>query len=284
MNAEWLNWNENRKYPFRDTAVYTIPDNAFLDISLSVPHVNLEDHFLNRVVVSVSAVTVIFSNSHSDVASVIIPIGSFEPKTQHTLNGLLNGVTGQVVLGDGFITMKDTLGLGTFNLNIPLEYRTVKNSPYSNVLSINGLVGDVKLAEGFNIEIAFDPDTNTMTLGSFPGAGKGIFCGEPCQDTGRCSGALYTINGMRPDSNGRFTFFTNNGVQSQPGTAEVEISVPPLEGIEDCERSGGDPGDPGPTGPAGAGGSPGYTPTAKDCDCWVSTCPACQPPGAKPPP
>ena len=281
----WLTSNELRNYPFKEnqtrqlfigtSVVSDIPNNVILDLIITTPFslTTLRSFRLNKIKKIPSSITFTFSNSDgTNIANIIVPISGFVERKPLKLNGLVPFTHGIIILGEGFTSFFNNLGLGTYSMTNTsglLEERVVKNNPYSRVTSISNLeepsiklIGDVKLAEGYNFRLTKNTSTNSIKLDARVGAGKGIFCGEGCDEPEQCDNALYSINGIKPNREGNINIEGINFIKVTPGIHKIFVDSI-VDETNICERTG-DAGDTGPTGPDGPGGPGGASPTSCD--------------------
>jgi hypothetical protein len=302
----WLSSNALRNYPFKEDAFRlplsggALPTGVILDLAIATPYTllvettpNVESFHippsfkLTRVDGTVPGVIkFVFSEllpgalPETNIAEVSITLATFVPLAPYKLTGLIPATHGVIVFGEALLTYAPNV-VGSIYV-FPdesgfLQERTVKDNPYSRVMSVSELgdptllVGDVKLEEGYNIDLEFDVANNAIRINAFVGAGLGRFCGAECDDPADCSGAIYSINGIRPDELGRFLIKGEKFALVASGTHKVTVDTVIAPG-DICTRTG-DPGDPGPTGasgPAGAGGGAG----AIVC-CFCDICQVC---------
>lgn len=102
------------------------------------------------------------------------------------------------------------------------------------------LDGGIVLKQGYNVSIKVDVDTNTILISAIVGAGLGVTCeeierfpgeasalppGELLSGGPKCSGLIYTINGVAPSASGEFTIRGSNGISTTQNQAGFELIV-----------------------------------------------------------
>ena len=241
-NTEWLNENEQRRFPLADSAsaqdvtgTFTLPDSFLVELELPVPvGINPSDldttkFFLLKVTVLPSGYTVVigYDNGTPDplvVTRAIIPKAGLAEFDRFDLPGLGDfwDVAGTLVVGRTEEIDLQPAGEWTFSPESGrLDLDCIRPVPrgVSSVTLINGndqspkLTGDIVLAAGTNIELT-QVGPRTIRIDAISGAGLT----ETCECTGDVSlpPPIRTINGLPPAPDGNFTFSGNQCVAITP--------------------------------------------------------------------
>lgn len=192
INAEWLNQNSQRTYPFRENmqlrplidgslaADYRIPNELILDMAMvSTSYDSPPSVYLSKVTFVGGVVTVVFSDAGSDeaiaVASTVLSGEDITPVNFFGV-GKHDDIRGTVVFGD-LAKVGEELpdGIYTYpSTETMFETRCVRPSvPCVSGLFLSNSIGtvessrlrgDVALIAGKNVKLEYDEENNAIVI------------------------------------------------------------------------------------------------------------------------
>jgi len=219
-NAEWLNQNSLRNYPFKENASLVprdstglpivgirLPNYLVVDFVLTMPTSSLPHVYLAQLAVVGSVLSFIFKESSGLViATLAVPVAAHVTNQAYDLvgTGSFDDVRGRVVLGDlSRLAVDLGEGLYEFQLNdAELETTTVRpglRGIRSLQLSNNGILseliyGHVKLLGGSNVLLTYLPAYNAIKIDAIDGGGLNETC--TCEEDVGQQNIVRHINGL----------------------------------------------------------------------------------------
>lgn len=187
INIQWENYNEQIKYPFRDTSTCiddtgkTLPKNIIADLHVWYPTTSSVGSFeSNRIFVSsvsISSNLVSVTFALDDGSGSLVPLGAItvgpdmEPYKNYQLSAFVDGFAGWIAFGDclkdvttlqswRFSTSAQTALLGRCAKPYKLTYAGV--SSISTAKGFTVLDGDVKLLSGNDEILTVEKTSRTI--------------------------------------------------------------------------------------------------------------------------
>ena len=214
INTSWLDTNTSRNYPFHDSAslisdgaTFTIPQNVFVDMAVSVsPEISPDSVYLSLFTISGDFVEAIFSST--DTASEIFKF-SFNYLTHTEFRSYpviptdtsYPDIYGRVTCGRNLEDLIAEPGAYTFSYAASRITTSCIRPSIEKVtsISVNGvrLSNNLTIAVGAGLAINTDNLTNTISLSVDRASLETEDCG--CLDELPC---IKTINGVAPDAQG----------------------------------------------------------------------------------
>ena len=226
-NAEWLNQNAYRAYPFREdcsrtdsTGAVTLPNNLFVDLCLVVPGGFDDQLYLRRLIYA--GTTIEFSMALASdvlgarVAGFSVDLSSHQPNMAYNVVGVdeMSDIRGRAVLGD-LTDIAEQLVQGDHvfeSAAAPFECRAVRPDLRGlrsiRVVKADGsissdLFGILEVLEGSNIVLTYVPATGLLPHGLRVDS-LATDLEEPCEcDASQVKpDPIRSINGVSGDVNG----------------------------------------------------------------------------------
>lgn len=249
---DWLNENENRAFPLLESApkhatidgiTWEIPDNMILDLQLvtdkdlnnlvQLDHIKTHDngnvHIVFTVGDSVELAKFVLENvenasyplyvRHEDGHLIVLGEGIREiPSLQHYKTLVCN-----IPVEPGVCYQFNNAWLGVSSIQCTNEKATNEEG-YAPALPLvsqttPGLIGDVKLFEGYNFRVAITDNLIDLEVNSSYGLKMDCttsFIPEYCKD---CDQIVSYINGIPPDASGNFRLLAGTNVNITPGNS-----------------------------------------------------------------
>lgn len=258
FNAEWLNQNALRAYPFREdssrkdtTGTVVIPDSVIVDLCIVVPADFDMEFYLSRLVYMGSSLVVVFSDADGvECAATYVDLATHTTNKGYTVTGMnsLSDLAGRIVFGD-LSSLNTLMPQGSFSFDktaTPLEIRAVRPDLRRvralRIVKADGtveedLTGAVRLVEGINIKLSYQApalpgDPHTIRIDS-----RATDLEEECAcDTAvKRPECIRSINGVPGDVNGNIQLTSGNAcVTISGGTSEVRINDVCCTPCPDC--------------------------------------------------
>jgi hypothetical protein len=244
---DWVFENGYRMYPFTELSSrvagdgFSITTNMVLDLNLYVPgYPIVAEAQLLSIVRSGNAVTLNFSGSNAfviaDVTAVSYPY--YLPRLGNGSNIVIGKDIIMVTSGThtfsslyvepALVYELSNAWLGVTQITVSPEYQSDEsNTPYySPVLPLVAqeattvLTGDILLLEGYNFDINFSG--NAINLGVAVGNGFPLTCDDEfiASEDKDCGEIISFINGVPPDSQGKFNLLGGTNIEVVEGTSE----------------------------------------------------------------
>lgn len=249
----WFSENAIRRFPLNsdvtgidDDGIRTLPDSLLVGMEVTIPSTmttiddttGLEEPsyvpYLSKVIISEYEVVITLAANGVDVAAVTVDVSALDDqKTAQTFafaslvtdNTDFEGVGGKVFLGPTSSFLPHS-GVYTFSgpLQTGISLDCIHSYPECiRSLNISGtrVTGDITLAEGDNISLDYDADTNTITVSYVPDEVEGISSKAELLDAiiSRFGQPICTVNGVTPDAEGAFELIPAAG-----GCVEIEVT------------------------------------------------------------
>ena len=254
----WFDLNEQRRFPLADDAIVDdLPNDVIADLQVTIPDsqpygvapklasISIGDSYIS-LVIEVNGVAVAWYGGDKTTRQVL------------PLTPLLDGVSGTVVIGDGALNHRLRIDLtdgkmaeGTYQRYVPQKHPHLAIDKYgSAAIDMDGIV-DLRVDSNLSLDLV----TNvTIQTGSGPivvpqaiQIGMRATVTSPVRRAieghnkrsvaaGTCTPrVINTINGVRPDMDGRFTLrIVGNVVDIIGAPAEVRFSSE-LSATRDCD-------------------------------------------------
>lgn len=260
---EWLNENELRDYPLVEgDKTDIIPENFLLDLTLVVNQniSNLPEVRLETITVTPTGLTVEF---YGEGNTFFVPRNQSYPYYVRNPNGSL------AVFGEGvetFLSLPvseviacdirvepstvfkfDLAWLGVSSIGTNKNYESNQNSyvPVTplvlNSVGNYNLIDDVEFYPGYNYKINFDNGKINMAAGFKFGLAMDCTTEFIQGDLKDCDKIISYINGIPPDSNGRFRFTSGENIYIFSGTSVDEDLPDTNPKIEELYYNNGKP-------------------------------------------
>lgn len=226
VQAEWLNENSLRAYPFQENSrripndssgglmdpAYALPNCFLVDAIVSMPYtVSQERLYISSVTLANNVVTVVVS-AYSSIGFESKIVGSVTSETTVEVNHVVDfvgsgdyqGARGAIVFGDlGKFSSEYPDGVFTFDRSqTTLEARCMRPSvrcvsgiratSSTNVYSARSLFGDVALIAGTNVRLSYVEGLNAIKIDVDSNSGYN----EPCDCGGGSGSTIGSINGI----------------------------------------------------------------------------------------
>jgi hypothetical protein len=221
-SIQWRNHNRYRTYPFIEDQILeggglTLENSTIIDFYAVVYGDFGLQVKLNQVDVAAAGATVTFRfqygpDSDPSYASIIVPGSTEDPyEGQVRIAGPDDGsvILIKAVFAEGvkIITDEPANHSMTFDFDVPVEPALVSVNNSSRVTSVSDLQGDVHFADGYNVRVSLNQNSNTLKFSAARGAGQGTPC-EPFHnlEPNDCEGLVFSINGQHPDWFGNFVW------------------------------------------------------------------------------
>lgn len=254
----WYSENAIRRFPLDSaadglsTSGAALPDALLVGMELSIPSTmtvidppgSLEEPlytpYISKVIISEYEVVVTVAANGIDVAQAVVDVSDI-PDNKETKGFVLSsiavedadfdGVGGKLFFGplSGFLPYG---GIYEFAgpENTGISWDCIHSYPECiRAFNIGGtrVTGDVILEEGENISIDYDETTNTITVSYVPDDIEGISDRDALIEaiTDRYGVPICTINGVVPDAEGNFEFFSAPGSCMEVDVADHGISI-----------------------------------------------------------
>jgi len=264
---EWLNHNQYRSYPFVEDQVLQgasggdtldLPLDTLLDLTVLSYSGSVAEVRLISIDIHPAGASATFTFTISGGPVVIVVSAAITPPFEgevrvDTSPGhaglLLRPIFGA---GIGEITGNAANYGKTFLFDLLMEHSTTIAASNSWVTSIVGIepgggetefLGDVLLAEGYNIILSFNKSRNTIEIKAAVGAGLGVPCEPMLGPPADCEEGIYYINGRHPDWYGRFTLEATAGLKvTEDASANKIIFTSDIDPLRpQCNDPSGDP-------------------------------------------
>jgi hypothetical protein len=199
---EYLTSNEEIAFPFHTDApgldetgshgaAATLPLDVFLDALVVMDQERGGTVYLNKI--EFDGVDYKFHLRDDDNATVIVDTVALVdlPAVRGLMRLSYLDRSAVFVAGEGFADYMSNVVNGVpdeFGFTLPLEVAAVEMRPTSvtairvdDGMTIEDLIGDVSLQEGFNISLDLDEDADQVSIGAIPGDGVGKYdlCDDP---------------------------------------------------------------------------------------------------------
>ena len=216
--TQWLNQNELRAYPLKETTglrttdEQTMPNNILVDMCIMVPSAHSRA-YLSSLYVSPYTVTLAISSGTTGLLIGTYSLADMEPYTAYPLVPVIDDVSGWVAFGAN----KPTVGTHykfssyTYGALSSRVVRVIESLPVKRILRYSGdddqyCDGDVAITGGGGVlaeRDTTDVDQETIIF-RLDKSVKSIFTGE-CDVFDCVVPPIRSINGVCPDDNGRIT-------------------------------------------------------------------------------
>jgi hypothetical protein len=240
---EWLNSNSVRSYPITENCsrtdingVFTIPNS--LVVAAQISHSSLYRNgifYISKLSISLTNITIFISfspedgNPEYDISSVNISISGFSDYSNYTFSGsgINNSIIGSLTIGNCKDTIKSGIGIFTFdksstNFEVNTTFVSIPALQYVEIYDSSGdliyVSSDIlKLKAGENIRLTYEK-LNSDEYGSIridAIADENVII-EPnaCENADKFyTPCIKTINGVAPDSSGRFWIDESDCIQ-----------------------------------------------------------------------
>jgi hypothetical protein len=280
---EWLNSNSARSYPIAENCsstdkngIFTIPNNLVVAAQISHSSLYINGIFyISKLSISLNNITIFISFSPEDgtaeyeISSINISVSDFIAYSNYTFlgSGINNSIIGSLTIGNCKDTIKTGIGVFEFdksstNFEVNTTFVSIPALQYVQIHDSNGnliyVSSDVlKLKAGENIRLTYEK-LNSDEYGSIridAIADENIITEpEACDNAEKFySPCIKTINGVSPDSSGRFwvdqsdcieidEFFDDHSIlikdtcaKSCCGCADLSALTTALEALKDQE-------------------------------------------------
>ena len=221
-NAEWLNQNSLRAYPFKENmqrhpqteagsllSEIQVPNTLVVDfvitVALDVPATPIRI-YLSQLAFVGNLLTLVFSDTDDvQVGTLSVNTDLHTPNQGYTFLGTgtaYEDARGRVVLGD-LTRLAEAISPGLYDFaigqtelepgTIRPDIRAVRSLQTSYLGAVSDLLfGHIKLLAGQNIRFTYDTVTNTIRVDAISGAGLNEEC-ECQEEAGQC---VETVNGI----------------------------------------------------------------------------------------
>lgn len=252
---EWLNSNSVRSYPISENCsrtdingIFTIPNN--LIVAAQISHSSFYRNgifYISKLSVSLTNITIFISFSPEDgsnpydISSINITISGFKQYSNYVFSGsgLHNSIIGSLTIGGCRETINSGVGIFTFDksstnfevnttfISIPaLQYVEVYDSD-QNLIHVSSDI--LKLKAGENIRLTYEK-LNSDEYGSIriDAIADENIINEPdaCENAADFySPCIKTINGVGPDSSGRFWMDESDCIEIDENLDEHSILI-----------------------------------------------------------
>lgn len=244
--TEWLNSNAYRRYPFIPDSIMsasglTLPDNAILDFRVS-------NYYLTPVDLSLINVELVDGGTKTAIFTFIYGAGSriylSVPETAEFPYSVTEATESHYVVctfGEGVKELFYAYVPGEYDfsdalpkiepvlLSFQLKHRVSKVTAHNDT----GLTGLINAEEGFNCNLEFTNNDNSIRISALRGAGAGLYCAEDDYDKEECIAALKRINGLVAGDNGDFLLTAGSGVEIVPDQANNRIIIRGVKSIRE---------------------------------------------------
>ena len=208
---EWLNANQNRRYPFRDDSALTVSsggelgDDFLLDFQITLensPASPAQAALVNIVVAADrSTLTIKFAVG---AATFVVEVPA-SAATPYCLVGDTSSVSlvahYAITFGPGVLTFAQNQAIGTHGMSdATIDSALIADNRNSRLDSFNAFQGDITLIPGYNCEPSAYDAIIQFSAGSGSGAGK--FCGESPTGVLSCNNAWLWFNGVHAGPDG----------------------------------------------------------------------------------
>ena len=246
--VEWLNANQNRRYPFVDddpmVLDYTgqLPVDLVLDFQFSIQQSDVQGAAAQLAEIDVapdrSALTFRF-RVNSRYLVVEVPAAAVQPFTVDGTwveTGLIGNYT--VCFGEGCAAFASSQAVGVHNASAQIDpalILTHQNCRVDSIGSPNGqqLQGVITVEPGYNCEPTTDGTVLRFQAGQ--GAGAGQYCGDPLYDVLSCQNAWLWFNGQHASQDGNIVLAGGSGVQITPDPDNNTIVIQGSIGLANQE-------------------------------------------------
>jgi len=235
----WTNSNQYRRYPLVDDASYaiyrvddgvisnfTFNNNVLLDFSFTTylraaPVITLPYLDITNTPPAPANCRLVFSVKSGDVESLVWITVSANSTFPITIDSIIPGQYRlRCIIGAGVLDLcnwdthryyfKDPPVILP-SCVVALDNHRVNAVRGSTVDSIR-LTGDVYVEDGYNMALALNPDTNTLTVTAQVGAGQGVPC-DVLPTARQAIDGIVSVNELLPDTLGNINILEGSGIK-----------------------------------------------------------------------